>query len=132
MKITVDKKMKLNVIVIVTVMLVVCSGHHRRRGRSRGYYRNTLMRMHYHSWTYGELLDAILHLLQTYLVPNIAAAESREFGFSFFLDPNNNGTSNFFGLNVSQRNVAYVSASGHIVMGNGQNVLVRAGTDNAR
>ena len=89
---------------LVIASIDLCPGH----GRARKHYRNTLMRMHYHSWSVSELIEGLLSLLQNWLVPDSATkAESRKFFFLF--DSQNNGTSNFLGLNVSQRNVAYVS-----------------------
>lgn len=66
------------------------------------------MRMHYHSWSFEDILDTLYHLVQSFILPQ-DVAQSRD--FFFFLDPSNNGSSNFLGLNVSQRNVAYVSDS---------------------
>ena len=64
------------------------------------------MRMHYHSWSFSELLEGLIYFVQSWLIPDSAPkAESRKFFFLF--DNTNNGSANFFGLNVSQRNVAY-------------------------
>lgn len=89
-------------IILVLMCVILCDGHR----RSRRHYRNTLMRMHYHSWSFTDVLDTVFHLITQFLAPT-DVAQSRK--FFFLLDPNNNGTDNFLGLNVSQRNVAYVS-----------------------
>merc|ERR1739844_116460 len=76
--------------------------------RGRRSYRNTLMRMHYHSWSVSDLLEGLLIMIQNWLVPDSSAtkAQSRD-SLLFLFDGQNNGSSNFLGLNVSQRNVAY-------------------------
>ena len=78
--------------------------------RGRRSYRNTLMRMHYHSWSVSDLVEGLLIMIQNWLVPDSSAtkAQSRD-SLLLFFDSQNNGSSNFLGLNVSQRNVAYVS-----------------------
>ena len=78
--------------------------------RGRRSYRNTLMRMHYHSWSVSDLVEGLLIMIQNWLVPDSSAtkAQSRD-SLLFLFDGQNNGSSNFLGLNVSQRNVAYVS-----------------------
>ena len=89
-------------VIVLATSIHLCPGH----GRGRRHYRNTLMRMHYHSWSFSDLIESLLVFLQSWLVPDSAVkAESRKFFFLF--DSQNNGSTNFLGLNVSQRNVAY-------------------------
>ena len=91
--------------VLLIVSIDLSPGH----GRARKHYRNTLMRMHHHSWSVSELIEGLLNLLQNWLVPDNSASKAESRKFFFLFDNQNNGSSNFVGLNVSQRNVAYVS-----------------------
>jgi len=89
--------------VLLIVSIDLSPGH----GRARKHYRNTLMRMHHHSWSVSELIEGLLTLLQNWLMPDNSASKAESRKFFFLFDNQNNGSSNFVGLNVSQRNVAY-------------------------
>ena len=94
------------ILLVIIILMASIHGH----GRGRRHYRNTLMKMHYHSWSVSDLLEGLLIMIQNWLVPDSSAtkAQSRD-SLLFLFDGQNNGSSNFLGLNVSQRNVAYVS-----------------------
>lgn len=93
----------------VILVLASASGYSRRRG-SRHYYKNSLLRMHYHTWSFGDIWDVIVRVAKAFMVP-FHETTSRYAPFVFFLDKNNNGSASFWGLNVSQRDATYVSFS---------------------
>lgn len=101
--------------IVTLLILMQCVLHNsqfsqsHRRKRS---YKNTLMRMHHHSWSWDDILHAVYKVLQLFLVQHQPhqqqTAAPRE--FLFFFDSNNNGSSPLLGLlNISQRDAAYVS-----------------------
>ena len=49
-------------VIVLTTSIHMCPGH--GRGRTRRHYRNTLMRMHYHSWSLADLIEGLLVYLQ--------------------------------------------------------------------
>ena len=81
------------------------SSHRRKRS-----YKNTLLRMHHHSWSWEDILHGVYKVLQLFLVqqqqqPQMAAPRE----FLFFFDNSDNGSTPLFGLNISRRDAAYVS-----------------------
>ena len=93
------------------VIYVTSAGYSRKKGHR---YRHSLMRMQHHEWDFGDVLDSVLSFLKYLLVPAYGP-QSRISEFLFFFDGNNNGSSPFLGLNISQRDAAYVSISSKIL-----------------
>ena len=90
---------------LLASIIIANANYSRKRGHK---YRNSLMRMQYHAWDFGDVLDTVLSFLKNLLVPNYGP-QSRISEFLFFFDFNNNGSSPFLGLSISQRDAAYVS-----------------------
>ena len=90
---------------MIFAIAMISAKYSRKRGTQ---YRNSLMRMQYHAWDFGDVLDSVLSFLKNILVPSYGP-QSRISEFLFFFDFNNNGSNPFLGLNISQRDAAYVS-----------------------
>ena len=107
------KKVQIFTLLILMQCVVHNSQYSQSSHRRKRSYKNTLLRMHHHSWSWEDILHAVYKVLQLFLVQHHQQqqqmAAPRE--FLFFFDNSDNGSTPLFGLNISRRDAAYVSFS---------------------
>ena len=104
------KKVQIFALLILMQCVVHNSQYSQSSHRRKRSYKNTLLRMHHHSWSWEDILHGVYKVLQLFLVqqqqqPQMAAPRE----FLFFFDNSDNGSTPLFGLNISRRDAAYVS-----------------------